>query len=266
MEIDIDRKSVLIGLFDWLYQTFGDETPDLIKLPVKLALCIALRADESGLDALKKATRADVKAAIEASKMNTTLIQVVSDQTAFLNQLVSNLNRVSQQSFVEIKDELDEQRVLAWSTFHKVSELPSVIQKLLDEHKVDQSRDEITRRTRAKEESGALDSSGKQQEFELDKIPKKIRVRLRTLLEDAKRLKARSDQGFNSDKKVDKYSNEGLRILSCIEEDLCDYQPQFETFNETMAELIAMPKTVQSTQTLQRLSGQIVFAIEETLG
>ena len=125
--------------------------------------------------------------------------------------------------------------------------------------------DEITRRTRAIEESSALESSGKQQTFDIDKIPKQIRVRLRSLLVDARLLKARSDQGFNSDEKVVNYSNEGLRILSCIEEDLSDYKPSFETFAETMAELIAMPKNVQSVPMLQRLTSQIVFGLEETL-
>ncbi len=69
IEVDIERKGILVGLLDGLYEELGEDLPAVVRMPIRLALAIAHKANPTERDKLKRATKDDIKDAIHHSSL-----------------------------------------------------------------------------------------------------------------------------------------------------------------------------------------------------
>ena len=102
MHVDIERKGILIGLLDWLYKEFGDDLPAVVRMPIRLALAIANKADAEQTAKLKHATKADIEDAI----LHSSLAAEYAAKGMLKAQAIDDAVRYLHRAFVEGVDSL----------------------------------------------------------------------------------------------------------------------------------------------------------------
>ena len=126
MEVDIERKGILVGLLDWLYKELGEDLPAVVRMPIHLALEIAHKASPSERAKLKRATKADIEEAI----LHSSLAAEYAAKGMLQAQAIDDAVRYLQRAFVEGVDALHADHV----AFHKeLSELKGDAETILRE-------------------------------------------------------------------------------------------------------------------------------------
>ncbi|MEE9129188.1 MAG: tetratricopeptide repeat protein [Phycisphaerales bacterium] len=123
MHVDTNRKNILIGLLDWLYKEFKDDLPSIVRLPAHLVLCLATRADPEERKKLRKATAADVEAAIKESKLAATYAAASLRKASSIEDAVRLLTKAC-------RDEFDELRILAWTNLKYVGDIRETVRDI----------------------------------------------------------------------------------------------------------------------------------------
>ena len=103
MDVDTNRKNILIALLNWLYEEFKDDLPSIVRLPAHLVLCLATRATSGERKKLRKATAADVEAAIKESKLAATYAAASLRKASSIEDAVRLLTKACQEEFDELR-------------------------------------------------------------------------------------------------------------------------------------------------------------------
>ncbi len=122
MPADSNRKNILIGLLDWLHQEFSDDLPSLVRLPAHLILCLATRANPEDRKKLRKATAADVEAALNESKLSAEYAKAGAHKAAATGDAVRMLTEAC-------RSEFDELRILAWTNLQRADDILAMLRE-----------------------------------------------------------------------------------------------------------------------------------------
>ncbi len=142
VEVDIERKGILVGLLDWAYKEFGEDMPAVVRMPIHLALAIAHKANPTERDKLKRATKADIENAI----LHSSLAAEYALEGTFKLQAIDDAVRYLQRAFAEGVEALSaDLRVLHADVAHIKGDTETILRELRRHARESRQRGDLDR-------------------------------------------------------------------------------------------------------------------------